>query len=174
MNQVYAGKVDEGAALLEQVANSYPTLSVPYVNEGLMYLKANQFEAAERVLKRAVERDEKSAVANNYLGVAQRNLGKFKDAEASYLAALATDDDYAVAHLNLAVLYDLYLQHPEQALPHYDRYQQLVPTPDPKIAGWIKEIRTRMGVNKKPAATTETPPAVPASTSAPADAGAKQ
>jgi len=172
MNQVYAGKVDEGALLLEQVASSYPTLSVPYINEGLMYLKANQFEAAERALKHAVERDAKSAVANNYLGVAQRNLGKFKDAEASYQAALAADDNYAAAHLNLAVLYDLYLQKPEQALPHYDRYMELVPAPDTKIAGWVKEIRTRMGVNKKPAAPA--PDATPTSPPADADAGAKQ
>ena len=171
MNQVYAGKLDEGALLLEQIAASYPTLSVPYINEGMMYLKANQFEAAERALKHAVERDAKSAVANNYLGVAQRNLGKFKDAEASYQTALTADDNYAVAHLNLAVLYDLYLQKPELALPHYDRYQELVPTPDTKIAGWIKEIRTRMGVNKKPAAPA-TPAPDAAATPAPADANA--
>ena len=154
---MYAGKVDDAAAQLEQIGATYPTLSVPFINEGLMYLKANQFEAAERALRKAVERDANSAIANNYLGVAQRNLGKFKDAEASYKAALIADDNYALAHLNIAVLYDLYLQQPDQALQHYDRYQQLVPTPDTKIAGWIKEIHIRMGVNRKPAAAaTET------------------
>ena len=120
-----------------------------------MYLKANQFEPAERAFKHAVERDANSAIANNYLGVAQRNLGKFKDAEASYHAALTADDTYAAAHLNLGVLYDMYLQQPEQALEQFERYQQLVATPDTKVGGWIKELRARTGAGKKPA-TTET------------------
>ena len=167
---MYAGKTDEAAIQLEQIAATYSTLSVPYINEGLMYLKAGQFEAAERALKHAVERDANSAIANHCLGMAQSNLGKFKEAEASYLAALSADDNYAVAHLNLAILYDLYLQQPEQALPHYDRYAQLVPTPDTKVAGWIKEIRGRMGVGKKPAAAE----APAAETAAPAESGAKQ
>ena len=118
-----------------------------------MYLKANNFEAAERAFKHAVERDANSAIANNYLGVSQRNLGKFKDAEAAYLAAVTADDNYAAAHLNLGVLYDMYLQQPEQALTHYARYQQLQTTPDTKVGSWVKELRTRLGLNKKPAAS---------------------
>jgi hypothetical protein len=55
--------------------------------------------------------------------------------------------------LNLAVLYDLYLQQPEDAVQQYDRYQQLVPNPDPKIVNWIREIHNRVGAAKKPAAT---------------------
>lgn len=155
MQTVYAGKIDEAALQLEQLAATYPTLSVPYINEGLMYLKANQFEAAERAFKHAVERDANSAIANNYLGVSQRNLGKFKDAEAAYLAAVGADDNYANAHLNLGVLYDMYLQQPEQALSHFEKYQQLTTTPDSRVAGWVKELRTRTGAGKKPAATTD-------------------
>lgn len=153
MLQVYAGKIDDGAAQLEQLAAAYPTLSVPYINEGLMYLKVNQFEAAERAFKHAVERDATSAIANNYLGVAQRNLGKFKEAETAYQAAVAADDNYAAAHLNLGVLYDMYLQQPEQALQQYERYQQLLTTPDTKVASWIKELHARTGAGKKPPAT---------------------
>lgn len=153
MQLVYAGRTDEAATQLEQLAAAYTTLSVPYINEGLMYLKANQFEAAERAFKHAVERDASSAIANNYLGVAQRNLGKFKDAEAAYQAAVTADDNYAAAHLNLGVLYDMYLQQPEQALTQFERYQQLASTPDAKVASWIKELRTRTGAGKKPAAS---------------------
>ena len=149
---MYAGKIDEAALQLEQLAATYTMLSVPYINEGLMYLKSNQFEAAERAFKHAVERDPNSAIANNYLGVTQRNLGKFKDAEAAYQAAVTADDNYAAAHLNLGVLYDMYLQQPDQALVQLERYQQLLPTPDSKVASWVKELRTRTGAGKKPAA----------------------
>lgn len=151
MQLVNAGKNDEAALQLEQLANEYPALAAPLINAGVLYLKASQFEAAERALKRAVERDTKSPVANTYLGVAERNLGKFKNAEASYRAALSTDDTYAPAHLNLGILYDLYLQQPEQALSEYQRYQELLSEPDNKVAGWIKELKARLG-KKAPAA----------------------
>lgn len=152
MQLVNSGQRDAAVAKLEQLANAYPTVSAPLINIGLLYLKANQFEMAERAFKRALERDPQSAPAHNYLGVCYRNLGKFKDAEAAYRSALAGDTDYAAAHLNLGVLYDLYLQQPEQALNEYERYQQLLATPDTKVTGWIKELKTRIGSKAKGAA----------------------
>lgn len=155
MKLVSAGKQDEAALQLEQLANDYPSLAAPLINAGLLYLKANQFDAAVRAFQRALERDANSALANNYLGVSYRNLGKFKEAEAAYLAAIAVDDSYAAAHLNLGVLYDLYLQKPEQALSEYERYQQLLSTPDTKVASWIKELKSRLSGNKPKAPSAD-------------------
>jgi len=143
MKLATAGKQDEAALQLEQLANAYPSFAAPLINLGLLYLKANQFDAAVNAFSRALERDPKSAMAHNYLGVCYRNLGKFKEAEAAYQAAIASDESYAAAHLNLGVLYDLYLQQPELALAEYERYQQLLALPDTKVAGWIKELKTR-------------------------------
>jgi tetratricopeptide (TPR) repeat protein len=151
MQLVSAGKQDEAALQLERLAADYPTLATPLINVGLLYLKANQFEAARHAFERALQRDAKSAPADNYLGVCYRNLGKFKEAQVAYQAALASDEAYAPAHLNLGVLYDLYLQQPEQALTEYERYQQLLPTPDTKIASWIKELKSRLGSKAKAA-----------------------
>jgi tetratricopeptide (TPR) repeat protein len=159
MKLVSSGKQDEAALQLERLATDYPTLATPLLNVGLLYLKANQFEAARHAFERALQRDAKSAPANNYLGVCYRNLGKFKDAQAAYQAALASDEAYAPAHLNLGVLYDLYLQQPEQALTEYERYQQLLPTPDTKVASWIKELKSRLGGSKARAASGDATPA---------------
>lgn len=159
MKLVSAGKQDEAALQLERLANDYPTLAAPLINAGLLYLKANQFETAKHAFERALQRDAKSAPANNYLGVCYRNLGKFKEAQAAYQAALASDETYAPAHLNIGVLYDLYLQQPEQALAEYERYQQLLPAPDPKVASWIKELKSRLGGSKAKAASGDATPA---------------
>ena len=50
-----------------------------------------------------------NAVAGNELGIVERKLGKFAEAEAAYQRAIAAEPNYAPAHLNLGVLYDLYL-----------------------------------------------------------------
>ncbi len=64
------------------------------------------------------------------------------DAKASYLAAIAADDNYAPAHRNLAVLADLYLDEPQLALHHMERYAALVGD-DKQVAGWVTELRRR-------------------------------
>lgn len=157
--QLKAGQIAPATQQLQKLADTYPAFTGPLINLGLIELKANRYEPAAALFKRALERDPKSAAANNYLGVSYRYLGKFKEAESAYKLALTTDDTYAIAHLNLGVLYDLYLQKPELALPEYERYQALLPTPDAKVAGWIKEISSRLNAEKrtKAAATGASP-----------------
>jgi tetratricopeptide (TPR) repeat protein len=155
-----SGQIPAATTQLQQLASAYPTLVGPLVNLGLIEIKANHFEAASAYFKQAVERDAKSAVANNYLGVSYRNLGRFNDAERAYKAAIAADDSYAAAHLNLGVLYDLYLQKPEASLSEYQRYQDLLSAPDIKVAGWIKELTGRINAENKKAkpSTSEAAP----------------
>jgi Flp pilus assembly protein TadD len=84
------------------------------------------------------------AVYYNELGIIYRKEGKFDDARRTYSKALEVDPDYALAQLNIAILYDLYLQDPKQALPHYQRYQQLLPKADATVAKWIIELQQRI------------------------------
>ncbi len=155
-----SGQIPAATTQLQQLASAYPTFVGPLINLGLIELKANRYEAASHYFKQAVERDAKSAVANNYLGVSYRNLGRFNDAETAYKAAIAADDSYAPAHLNLGVLYDLYLQKPEASLSEYQRYQSLLSAPDAKVAGWIKELTGRINAENKKAkpSTSEAAP----------------
>lgn len=144
-----AGQTEPAKQLLQQLTTAYPNFAGPVINLGLIELKANRYEAAVELFKRALQRDAKSVAANNYLGVSYRYLGRFKDAEAAYKAAIAVDDSYAAAHLNLGVLYDLYLQQPELALPEYQRYQELLNSPDAKVTSWIKELSSRLSAEQK-------------------------
>ncbi len=88
------------------------------------------------------------------LGLVYRRTGRFPDAEKSYQAAIAADPTYAGAYRNLGVLYDLYLQSPERALPVYQKYQELSGGADKQVAEWIKDVTRRAGAAQKPAEAT--------------------
>jgi tetratricopeptide (TPR) repeat protein len=108
---------------------------------------------AEAAFKKALELKPESAMAGNELGIALRKLGKFEEAEAAYQHAIASQPDYAPAHLNLGVLYDLYLAEPQKALDQYEAYLAIVGE-NKQVAGWMVELRKRVGA-PAPAAKKE-------------------
>ena len=59
------------------------------------------------------------AAALNQQGMLLRRNGKFIEAEAAYLKAVTASPDYALAHYNLGVLNELYLQRLDVALQHF-------------------------------------------------------
>ena len=83
----------------------------------------------------------------------ERKLGKFAEAEAAYLRAIAAEPNYAPAHLNLGVLYDLYLAEPQKALEQFERYIEIAGE-NKQVAGWVIELRKRVGA-PAPAAKKE-------------------
>ena len=97
--------------------------------------------------------DPLGAVLSNQLGIAYRRAGRFADARASYERAIVADPTLADAECNLGILLDLYLDDPEAALPHYERYQALTGESDPKVAAWLAELRTRLGLVQRTAET---------------------
>jgi Flp pilus assembly protein TadD len=70
-------------------------------------------------------------------------VGRFADAREAYEKAIALEPNYASAHLNLGILYDLYLWDGERAVQLYERYLALVPAGDDKVKRWVAEIRKR-------------------------------
>jgi len=146
-----SGQTSAAQSALQQLTRDYPSLAAPWINLGLIELKAGRNDAALNYFQQAVNHDAKSAVAQSYLGLGLRQAGKFKEAESAYLAALGADANYAQAHYNLGVLYDLYLQRPEQAVEQYESYQALLGTPDAKVASWIKDLKARLNSKSKAA-----------------------
>lgn len=80
----------------------------------------------------------------NEVGILHRESGRFADAEAAYLKAVTVNPDYGLAHYNLGILLDLYLGRHEQALAHYQRYQELTPDADKQVDRWIADISRRI------------------------------
>ena len=74
-----------------------------------------------------------------------REQGKFTEAEAQYLKALAVWPHNLQAHRDLGVLYDLYLIQADKALQHFTLADQLSAEPNKELKGWILELNRRLG-----------------------------
>lgn len=157
MQLMSLGDAAQAEHAFKQLAERYPAYAGPLINLGILYSKAGRYEEAEAALRAALQRNPNSAPANNQLGILLRRLGRFQEAGEAYQQAVRSDPNYALAHLNLGVLYDLYLEQPERALQSFERYLELEPNPQPQVQGWVKELRTRLGIREQPAAAEAVP-----------------
>ena len=129
---------------LQQVVTQWAVLSGAWLNLAKVQLKLDKPAAAETSLKQAVTVNENNVFAWNALGVLLRDQGRFEEARAAYESALARWPDFAAAHRNLGILFDLYLHQPERALHHYREARALEPEEDRVLAGWIVDLERRL------------------------------
>ncbi len=136
---------NDNAALkvFSSVSQKDDSLSGPYVNRGLIYLRANDKDKAKAEFLGAVERNSKNATALNQLGVLSREDGDLEAAQTNYQAALQAEPGHANAHLNMGVLCDIYLQDKACAMKHYKAYQALKPD-DESINNWIIDLQEQL------------------------------
>ncbi|HET8708600.1 MAG TPA: tetratricopeptide repeat protein [Pseudomonadales bacterium] len=139
-----AGQDSLALQLFRDLEQKYPLLSGPYLNEAKILVKQKKFDDAKNQLMKAASLHPQNPYIYNELGLVQRELGQFQDAMQSYQKALQIAPNYALAHYNLGILADLYLQNYTLALDQYKAYQSLLPEPDKKVAGWIKDLERRV------------------------------
>ncbi len=137
-----AGHVARATSTFEGLARDYPESTGPL--RQLAWLAVNDGDAATgfEYLVRALEVCVACAPVLTDLGVLHRQRGEFDAAEQAYRDALAADADYAAAHFNLAVLYELYRMRPRVAIEHYERFLALEEdAPDAgQIRAWVAEL----------------------------------
>jgi Tfp pilus assembly protein PilF len=129
---------------LQWLTENYPALSGPYLNLAMLYQATAQFDQAESAFQQAIAVNSNNVSAYNQYGIFLRQQGQFDAAEQQYLQSLQAWPDYAEGHLNLAILYDLYMGKFELALQHYQRYQALSAEPDRQVSGWIIDTERRL------------------------------
>jgi tetratricopeptide (TPR) repeat protein len=138
-----AGRDAQGQPRLEALAAANPGLGGLQANLGLIHERAGRYEDAEKALKAAVRINPGQPAYYNLLGVFYRGRGDFGQARKAYETALARNPDFSPAHLNLAILFDIYLWEPEKAKVHYERYAQLAPESTGQVTRWLAELKTR-------------------------------
>lgn len=142
-----AGKKEQALAHYAAVQQAMPGHVSAWLNAALIKREQKDLPAALALIEQSLQHRPNEARALTLKGVVLREQGKMSDAKASYLAAIAADEGYAPAHRNLAVLADLYLNEPQLALQHMERYAALVGD-DKQVQGWVTELRRRAGSNK--------------------------
>jgi tetratricopeptide (TPR) repeat protein len=138
-----AGRFDDAERVLKAIAAVQPQLGGVHANLGLIHRRAGRSEQAVADFEAAVKANPLQARYFNQLGIALREAGQFDKARDAYEQALALDPLYANAHMNLAILNDLYVGNTAVALTHYMRCIELTPADAPQLNKWVAELKTR-------------------------------
>ncbi|MFT5594086.1 MAG: tetratricopeptide (TPR) repeat protein [Oceanicoccus sp.] len=162
------GKIDKGSVLLfieakkAMRSNDFNTakqklgvitqkdtsLSGPWVLLGNIAVEEKQLKLAQDHYKQALKITPGNINAYIALARAQRLMGEFDVAQNTLAQVLSIWKDCPEAHLNLGVLYDLYLNQPTKAQQHIEAYLFLNQYKDQKAIAWFNEIQSRTGIEK--------------------------
>lgn len=132
----------------------YPAYPGAHVNLAIIHTQNGNDAAAQAAIDAALALNSAHPAALNQQGMLFRKNGKFIEAEAAYLKAVTASPEYALAHYNLGVLNELYLQRLDVALQHFEIYQQLVGG-DAQVEKWIADLTRRVAANQRTANVAE-------------------
>ncbi|MBT8068414.1 MAG: tetratricopeptide repeat protein [Gammaproteobacteria bacterium] len=149
-----AGDYVDAELRFKEFLLQYPQYPGAYVNLAIIHANNENNDEARSVLDAALALNPNHPAALNQLGMLLRKNGKFLEAEAAYLKAVTVSPDYALAHYNLGVLNELYLQRLDVALQNFEAYQALVGE-DKQVAKWIADLRRRVAATQRTANVAE-------------------
>jgi len=147
-----AKKFPEARAGFEILAKKHPEFSGPLTNLAILDTKTDKRAAAASNFQRAVAANPRNAIAYNWLGILYREAKDYTKAEQAYQQSLSINPDNPAVVLNLAILNDVYLKRPGEALTRYREYQRMTNNRELKVTAWIKALE---------AAQPATPPVAP-------------
>lgn len=149
-----AGDLVDAELRFKEFLRRYPDYPGGHVNLAIIHINNGDEAAAQADLDAALALNPNHPAALNQQGMLFRRNGKFIEAEAAYLKAVTAAPDYALAHYNLGVLNELYLQRLDYALENFEQYQLLVGD-DKQVEKWIIDLRRRVAANQRTANVAE-------------------
>ena len=149
-----AGDFVDAELRFKEFLLQFPAYPGAHVNLAIIHAQNGNDQAAQAAIDAALAIDPGNAAALNQQGMLFRRNGKFIEAESAYLKAVTASPDYALAHYNLGVLNELYLQRLDVALQHFERYQELVGS-DKQVEKWIADLRRRVAATQRTANVAE-------------------
>lgn len=132
--------------LLLGIVEKEDELSGPWVMRGDIAFANGDIEKAMDYFAKAIDINVINTNAYLRLARAQREQGLFHHAQNTYARALAHWPDAPETHLNLGILYDIYLNDSLQAQAHMEAYLFLQAEPIADANTWLNEVRSRTGL----------------------------
>lgn len=142
------GKSEQAQKIFLQFNSERPELAGPYANLAMIALRNKENDKALNYINQALTKNPDFPQALNIFGYLKLSSGDIKTAEQSYLKATKLDDNFALAHYNLALLYDIYLQNIPKAIHHYERYLKLINYTDKQTVEWLNQLRSSFSSKK--------------------------
>lgn len=119
-----ASDPDAAMRAYRQAIAADPGAEDAYLNLGALLEERDRLERALEVYLEGAARCPRSALLRFNCGVAYQLLSAYREAEESYLAALALDPALSDAHHNLAIIY-LELGEEQRAIRHHNEVRRL-------------------------------------------------
>ncbi|MDF1762683.1 MAG: tetratricopeptide repeat protein [Oleibacter sp.] len=150
----YKDRFATGLELMEQGDNSaalehwqlmnenYPGYPGVLTNIAVLNYQLGDTVVAAEFLDNALAINQNFCPALNFRGVVMRDLGRFDEAESTYLAAIECAPKDASNYYNLGILYDLYRNNLESALTQYRKARRLMDDVD-TLNIWIADLALR-------------------------------
>ena len=140
------GKLSVAKQKLTVITKNDDSLSGPWAMLGDIAIDEKDYKKAESHYQKAIEINDQNVNAYTALAKAQRLLGEFHVAQNTLAAALELWPDFPEAHLNLGILYDVYLNRPKLAQMHIEAYLYLTEYKNKQAVAWFDEIKSRTGI----------------------------
>lgn len=137
------GDTGRARGLLERIHEERPDATGVLLNLGILAEREEDRVEAREWFERVLTVEPGHTRALNRLALLDREEGAFELARSRYQKALQRNPDDAPVLLNLAILLDIYLGRPGEALDYYQRYGEASPNPDPRLEDWIFDARQR-------------------------------
>lgn len=141
LESIQKGQPEKAVAGLKKLTNANPRHVGLWVNLAVACYKAGDFKHATEAMTQATTLNDKVPELNNLAGLIAIDQGQYALAEKDYLQAITLNENYADAHYNLALLYDIFYQDIAKALVHYERYLTLIDDEDPTTKSWTDELK---------------------------------
>jgi tetratricopeptide (TPR) repeat protein len=140
LKHMHAKNYDTAILKMHKVTQMDERISGPWVNIGMAHKNLGEMAKAKTAFNQALKINPNNPYALNQLAIMYREDGKFELSEKLYMKALSTYPDYKNAHLNLAILCDVYLRKIDCALGHYQEYLNLSGGQDKQVTGWMSQL----------------------------------
>ena len=142
-------ELNTAKTLLQKLSKGQPRLAEIQYNLALTYYKLNDLDGAESSLEQALKLNPEDPQFLVLLGAIETKKGHINLAENLYIKAISHNENYANAHYNLALLYDIYYQDILMAAGHYQRYLELSSYKDKQTVVWLEEINSSFNLHSQ-------------------------